>query len=98
MRHFEGSEGKVVLGRDTKISIGTAVAVMSSLTVSLIWGTVQVADIKSAIRRAVSIEEFQAWTEEFQHRNPTVNVPSPMGIRVRRAESNLLEQQPLALR
>lgn len=97
-RHNEGSEESVVLGRNNKISIGTAILMLSAMASAIVWGTVQVSDIKSAIRNAVSIEEFQAWTEEFKSRNPTVSVPSPIGIRVRRAESNLIERQPLASR
>lgn len=96
MRHREGSEeAKIVLGRDNKISIGTAGLVISAVATAIVWGTVQVSEIKLAIRNAVSIEEFQAWSDEFRDRNPGVSVPSPRGVRIRRAESNLMDGKPL---
>jgi len=89
-RHIDNNEGeKTVLGRDTKISVGTAGVVFVTLFGALLWGRSQVEEVKGEVRKIWSIEDQQNFADSLRRNNPGVSVPDPYDIRrMRRAGDN----------
>lgn len=97
MRHNEGcEEGKTVIGRDSKISVGSAVAVFVTLLTGLIWGRAQFEGFRSDIQKIWTYEDQQNWSDSLRRNNPNVSVPDPLDIRRMRQVGTTNTSRPLA--
>ncbi len=68
------------LGKDTHITIGSAIAVAVVLLTHVIWETTQINELKAIAKGAWTNYDQQVWADKLRGYNPTLNIPSPAEV------------------
>ena len=66
----------MTIDKNTRITIGTALALAGAIFARDIWVRDQITSLKQAVHQVMTIEDGQNWTDEFRRLNPNIQTPN----------------------